>query len=66
MSWLTALITWGLVFKVSLNLGNIYKNTFSSQSLANKYQLIVSQFIMSFIIVYYVSLLFFYFDKNKD
>jgi hypothetical protein len=32
------------VFKVLVNLGKIYKNTFSSQILVNQYQLIDSQF----------------------
>jgi hypothetical protein len=66
MSWCHALITWSLVFKLSLNLGKIYKNTFSSQSLANKYKIIDSKFITYIIIVYYAFLLFCGFDKNKD
>jgi hypothetical protein len=66
MSWLTDLIPWSLVFKISLNLDKIYKNTFSIQILVNQYQLIDYQFRDSFIIVYYASLLFCDFDKNKD
>jgi hypothetical protein len=53
------------VFKVSLNLGKIYKNTFSSQILVNQYQLINSQFRDYLMIVYYSCLLFCDFDKLK-
>jgi hypothetical protein len=55
-----------VVFKVSLNWATYINKTFSSQSIANKYQLLIdSPFILtSFIIVYYAyaSLLFCDFD----